>query len=193
MTENEISKTLVEAAIEGHREWGGPGLLEDVYEENAMSRMAFIASLTGCDTLTPPWCGFEFTPLCVSGSWRLCVKTRSNRNGVTLTLMGDAPAEPVRMISHVFLVGMPEKQINLSNQAEAAVLGERPSVSSPRARRLNLTAAGNLDQPSARCGQTTITCDYAGLTRFRFPVSVSLLPASSSGLLKQHRTTRIRP
>ncbi len=31
MTENEISKTLVEAAIEVHRELGGPGLLEDVF------------------------------------------------------------------------------------------------------------------------------------------------------------------
>ena len=33
MTENEISRILVEAAIEVHRELGGPGLLEDVYEE----------------------------------------------------------------------------------------------------------------------------------------------------------------
>ena len=33
MTENEISKVIVEAAIEGHRELGGPGLLEGVYEE----------------------------------------------------------------------------------------------------------------------------------------------------------------
>jgi GxxExxY protein len=33
MTENEISKIIVEAAIEVHRELGGPGLLEDVYEE----------------------------------------------------------------------------------------------------------------------------------------------------------------
>jgi GxxExxY protein len=34
MTENEISRILVEAAIEVHRELGGPGLLEDVYEES---------------------------------------------------------------------------------------------------------------------------------------------------------------
>jgi GxxExxY protein len=33
MTENEISKVVVEAAIEVHRELGGPGLLESVYEE----------------------------------------------------------------------------------------------------------------------------------------------------------------
>jgi len=33
MTENEISKIIVESAIEVHRELGGPGLLEGVYEE----------------------------------------------------------------------------------------------------------------------------------------------------------------
>lgn len=33
MTENEISKVIVDAAIEVHRELGGPGLLEGVYEE----------------------------------------------------------------------------------------------------------------------------------------------------------------
>ena len=33
MTENEISKIVVEAAIEVHRTLGGPGLLESVYEE----------------------------------------------------------------------------------------------------------------------------------------------------------------
>ena len=33
MHENEISKVIVDAAIEVHRELGGPGLLEDVYEE----------------------------------------------------------------------------------------------------------------------------------------------------------------
>jgi GxxExxY protein len=33
MTENEIAKVIVDAAIEVHRELGGPGLLEDVYEE----------------------------------------------------------------------------------------------------------------------------------------------------------------
>ena len=33
MTENELSAIIVDAAIEVHRELGGPGLLEDVYEE----------------------------------------------------------------------------------------------------------------------------------------------------------------
>jgi GxxExxY protein len=33
MTENEISRHIVEAAIEVHRTLGGPGLLESVYEE----------------------------------------------------------------------------------------------------------------------------------------------------------------
>ena len=33
MNENEISKILVDSAIEVHRELGGPGLLESVYEE----------------------------------------------------------------------------------------------------------------------------------------------------------------
>jgi hypothetical protein len=33
MHENEISKVIVDAAIEVHRTLGGPGLLEDIYEE----------------------------------------------------------------------------------------------------------------------------------------------------------------
>ncbi len=33
MTENEISKYIVDAAIEVHRTLGGPGLLESIYEE----------------------------------------------------------------------------------------------------------------------------------------------------------------
>ncbi len=33
MKENEISKIIVDAAIEVHRELGGPGLLESIYEE----------------------------------------------------------------------------------------------------------------------------------------------------------------
>ncbi len=33
MTENEISRIVVECAIEVHRTLGGPGLLESVYEE----------------------------------------------------------------------------------------------------------------------------------------------------------------
>ena len=34
MNENEIAKIIVDAAIEVHRELGGPGLIEDVYEES---------------------------------------------------------------------------------------------------------------------------------------------------------------
>ena len=34
MDENEISRIVVDAAIEVHRELGGPGLLESVYEES---------------------------------------------------------------------------------------------------------------------------------------------------------------
>lgn len=34
MTENEISRVIVDAAIEVHRTLGGPGLLESVYEES---------------------------------------------------------------------------------------------------------------------------------------------------------------
>ena len=33
MTENEISRIIVDRSIEVHRELGGPGLLESVYEE----------------------------------------------------------------------------------------------------------------------------------------------------------------
>jgi GxxExxY protein len=33
MNENEVSKIIVDAAIEAHRNLGGPGLLESVYEE----------------------------------------------------------------------------------------------------------------------------------------------------------------
>ena len=34
MTENETARIIVDAAIEVHRQLGGPGLLEDVYEES---------------------------------------------------------------------------------------------------------------------------------------------------------------
>lgn len=34
MTENEISRVIVESAIEVHRTLGGPGLIESVYEES---------------------------------------------------------------------------------------------------------------------------------------------------------------
>jgi hypothetical protein len=38
MNENEISKLLVDSAIEVHREWGGPGLLEGVYGKTLNAR-----------------------------------------------------------------------------------------------------------------------------------------------------------
>ncbi len=40
MTENEISKMVLDAAIEVHRELGGPGLLEGVYEEALAEELA---------------------------------------------------------------------------------------------------------------------------------------------------------
>jgi GxxExxY protein len=40
MTENEISKVIVGAAIEVHRELGGPGLLEGVDEESMVEELA---------------------------------------------------------------------------------------------------------------------------------------------------------
>ncbi len=39
MTENEIARIIVDAAIEVHRELGGPGLREDVYEEALAEEM----------------------------------------------------------------------------------------------------------------------------------------------------------
>jgi len=39
MTENEISKVIVDAAMEVHRELGGPGLIESVYEEALMEEL----------------------------------------------------------------------------------------------------------------------------------------------------------
>ena len=39
MTPNEISKVIVDSAIEVHRELGGPGLLESVYEEAMMEEL----------------------------------------------------------------------------------------------------------------------------------------------------------
>ena len=40
MTENEISNVVIGAAIEVHRELGGPGLLEHVYEEALCHELA---------------------------------------------------------------------------------------------------------------------------------------------------------
>src|SRR5437764_429163 len=39
MTENEISRSIVESAIEVHRELGGPGLIESVYEESMIEEL----------------------------------------------------------------------------------------------------------------------------------------------------------
>ncbi len=40
MTENEISKVIVDASIEVHRELGGPGLIESVYEEALVEELS---------------------------------------------------------------------------------------------------------------------------------------------------------
>ena len=39
MNENEISKIIVDSAIEVHRELGGPGLIESVYEESMVEEL----------------------------------------------------------------------------------------------------------------------------------------------------------
>jgi GxxExxY protein len=39
MNENEISKFIVDSAIEVHRELGGPGLIESVYEESMVEEL----------------------------------------------------------------------------------------------------------------------------------------------------------
>jgi GxxExxY protein len=39
VNENEISKVIVDSAIEVHRELGGPGLIESVYEEAMMEEL----------------------------------------------------------------------------------------------------------------------------------------------------------
>jgi GxxExxY protein len=40
MNENEISKVIVDRVIEVHRELGGPGLIESVYEEAMVEELA---------------------------------------------------------------------------------------------------------------------------------------------------------
>ena len=40
MTENEISKIIVESAIEVHRELDGPGLIECIYEEAMVDELS---------------------------------------------------------------------------------------------------------------------------------------------------------
>ncbi|SRR5258707_1138453 len=39
MNENEISRIIVDSAIEVHRELGGPGLIESVYEESMVEEL----------------------------------------------------------------------------------------------------------------------------------------------------------
>jgi len=39
MNENEISRIIVDSAIEVHREMGGPGLIEAVYEESMVEEL----------------------------------------------------------------------------------------------------------------------------------------------------------
>jgi GxxExxY protein len=41
MNENEISRVIVDSAIEVHRTLGGPGLLESVYEESLAWELAY--------------------------------------------------------------------------------------------------------------------------------------------------------
>jgi len=50
LDENEISQIVLDAAIEVHRELGGPGLLESVYEEAlAFERVFFFHDPTRKD------------------------------------------------------------------------------------------------------------------------------------------------
>ena len=39
MNENEISRIIIGSAIEVHRELGGPGLIESIYEEAMVEEM----------------------------------------------------------------------------------------------------------------------------------------------------------
>jgi len=40
MNENEVSKIIIDAAIEAHRNLGGPGLLESIYEEPLLGKLS---------------------------------------------------------------------------------------------------------------------------------------------------------
>ena len=53
MTENEISKVIVDSAIEAHRELGGPGLIESVYEEAMMEELLRRGMKVGRQLLVP--------------------------------------------------------------------------------------------------------------------------------------------
>jgi GxxExxY protein len=48
MRENELSKIIVASAVEVHRELGGPGLLEDVYEEALEEELRLRGLLVEC-------------------------------------------------------------------------------------------------------------------------------------------------
>jgi len=53
MNENEISKFIVDSAIEVHRELGGPGLLESVYEEAMVDELTRRGLLVESQLLVP--------------------------------------------------------------------------------------------------------------------------------------------
>ena len=53
MNENEISKVIVDSAIEVHRELGGPGLIESVYEEALMEELLRRGMNVGRQLLVP--------------------------------------------------------------------------------------------------------------------------------------------
>jgi hypothetical protein len=41
MTENEVSRIIVDSAVEVHRTLGGAGLLESVYEESLFGKLNY--------------------------------------------------------------------------------------------------------------------------------------------------------
>jgi GxxExxY protein len=53
MNENEISKIIVDSAIEVHRELGGPGLIESVYEESLMEELLRRGMKVECQLQVP--------------------------------------------------------------------------------------------------------------------------------------------
>lgn len=67
MYENQISNVVVGAAIEVHRELGGPGLLEDVYEEALCHELKLRGCVVGRQIRVPiQYKGTEIkNPLCL--------------------------------------------------------------------------------------------------------------------------------
>jgi GxxExxY protein len=53
MNENEISKIIVDSAIEVHREIGGPGMIESIYEESMVAEMQSRGLLVERQLLVP--------------------------------------------------------------------------------------------------------------------------------------------